>query len=74
MSSIGSASDGTRDISTISNEDMDQLIQSLQQELEMIIEQVEEFKNLWMSVIKTKGKNGVRKLKEVSNNNRQGKC
>ena len=30
----------------------------------MLREQVEEFNNLWMSVIKTTGKNGVRKLKD----------
>ena len=57
MSSIGLASCGTRDISTISNVEKDQLIQSLQQELEMLIEQVEEFNDLRMSVFKTTGKN-----------------
>ena len=40
------------------------MIQSLQQELDELREQVGEFNNLWMSVIKTTGKNGVRKLKE----------
>jgi len=64
MSSIGLAAGGTRDISTISNEEKDELIQSLQQELEMLREQVKEFTNLWMLVIKTTGKNGVRKLKD----------
>jgi hypothetical protein len=64
MSSIGLASGGTRDISTISNEEKAELIISLQQELEMLREQVGEFNNIWMSVIKTTGKNGVRKLKE----------
>ena len=64
MSSIISASGGTRDISTISNEEKDQLIQSLQQECGMLREQVEEFNDLRMSVIKTTGKNGVRKLKD----------
>ena len=46
ISSIGLASGGTRDISTISNEEKDELSQSLQQELEMLREQVEEFNNL----------------------------
>ena len=64
MSSIGLELGGTRDISTISNEEKDKLIISLQQELEMLREQVEEFNNLWMSVIKTAGKHGVRKLKD----------
>jgi hypothetical protein len=64
MSSIGVASGGTRDISTISNEENDKLIISLQQELEMLREQVEEFNNLRISVIQTTGKNGVRNLKE----------
>ena len=63
MSSIGLASGGTKDISTISNEEKDELIISLQQELDMLREQVEEFNNLRMSVIQTTGKNGVRKLK-----------
>jgi hypothetical protein len=40
MSSIGLASGGTRDISTISNDEKDELIKSLQQELEMLREQV----------------------------------
>ncbi len=40
------------------------MIKSLQQELEMLREQLGEFNNLRMSVIKTTGKNGVRKLKE----------
>jgi hypothetical protein len=52
MSSIGLASGGTKDISTISNDEKDKLIKSLQQELEMLREQVGEFNNLWMSVIK----------------------
>jgi hypothetical protein len=64
MSSIGLASGGTRDISTISNEEKDEMIQSLQQELDELREQVGEFNDLRMSVIKTTGKNGVRKLKE----------
>ena len=64
MSSIGLASGGTKDISTISNEEKDELIKSLQEELEMLREQVGEINNLWMSVIKTAGKNGVRKLKD----------
>jgi hypothetical protein len=64
MSSIGLASGETRDISTISNEEKDDLIQSLQQELDELREQVGEFNDLRMSVIKTTGKNGVRKLKE----------
>ncbi len=51
MSSIGLALGGTRDISTISNEEKDKLIISLQQELEMLREQVEEFNDLWMSVM-----------------------
>ncbi len=64
MSSIGLASGGTRDISTISNEGKDELIQSLQQELDELQEQVGEFNDLRMSVIKTTGKNGVSKLKD----------
>ena len=64
MSSISLALGGTRDFSTISNEEKDNLIQSLQQELGMLREQVEEFNNLRMLVIKTAGKNGVRKLKD----------
>jgi hypothetical protein len=36
----------------------------LQQELEILKEQVEEFNDLWKSVIKATGKNGVRKLKD----------
>ena len=64
MSSIGSASGVTRDISTISNEEKDQLIQTLQQEVEILKDQVEEFNNLRNSVIKATGKNGVRKLKD----------
>ena len=64
MSSIGLESGGTRDKSTISNDEKDKLIKSLQQELEMLKEQVEDFNDLWMSVIKRKGKNGVRKLKD----------
>ncbi len=64
MSSIGLTSGGTRDISLISNEEKDELIISLQQKLEMLREQLGELNNLWMSVIKTTGKNGVRKLKD----------
>ena len=64
MSSISLASGETRDISTISNEGKDQLIQSLQQVLWMLREQVEDFNDLRKSVIKTTGKNGVRKLKD----------
>ncbi len=64
MTSIGLASGGTKDISTISNEEKDEMIISLQQELDMLREQVEEFNDLRMSVIKTTGKNGVRKLKD----------
>jgi hypothetical protein len=64
MSSIGLASGGTRDISTINNEEKDKLIHSLQQELDELREQVGEFNDLWMSVIKTTGNNGVRKLKD----------
>ena len=40
------------------------MIKSLQQELGILREQVGEFNNLCMSVIKTTGKNGVRKLKD----------
>ena len=40
------------------------MIQALQQELEMLREQVEEFNNLQMSVIETTGKNSVSKLKD----------
>jgi len=64
MSSISSETGGTPDISTISNYEKDQLIQTLQQEVEVLKDQVEEFNNLWNSVLKSKGKNGVRKLKE----------
>jgi hypothetical protein len=64
MNSIGLASGRTRDISTISNDEKNELIISLQQELEMLREQVGEFNNLRMSVIKTTGNNGVRKLKD----------
>ncbi len=64
MSSIGLASSVTKDISTISNDEKDKLIKSLQQELDMLREQVREFNNLWMPVIKTTGKNAVRKLKD----------
>ena len=64
MSSISSASRGAPDISTISNDEKDQLIQTLQQELEILKDQVEEFNNLWNSVIKATGKNGVRKPKD----------
>ena len=55
MSSISSASGETPDSSTIRNEEKNQLIQSLQQELEILKEQVEEFNNLWKSVIKARG-------------------
>ena len=53
MSSIGLAPGGTWDTSAISNDEKEELIQSLQQELKMLREQVEEFNNLWMLVIKT---------------------
>ena len=75
MSSIGLASGGTKDISTISNEEKDQLIIPLQQELDMLREQVEEFNDLWMSVIKTTGKKWCEEIERtLSNYNRQGKC
>ena len=64
MNSIGLASGGTHDIYTISNEEKDQLIQTLQQEVDTLKDQEEEFNNLWNSVIKATGKNGVRKLKD----------
>ena len=64
MSSISSASGVTRDISTISNEEKDQLIQTFQQEVEILKDQVEEFNNLRNSVTRAMGKNGVRKLKD----------
>ena len=64
MSSISLATGGTPDISTISNDDKDQLIQTLQQEVELLKYQVEEFNNLWNSVLKATGKNSVRKLKD----------
>ena len=63
ISSIISATGGTPDISTISNEEKDQLIQILQKEVELLKDQVEEFNNLWNSVLKATGKKGVRKLK-----------
>ena len=64
MSSISSATGGTPDISTTSNDEKDQLIQTLQQEVEVLKDQIEEFNNLWNSVLKKTGKNGVRKLKD----------
>jgi len=64
MSSISLASGLTCDISTISNEEKDQLIQSLQQEFEILKEHVTEFNNLQMLVIKAREENGVRKLKD----------
>ncbi len=45
-------------------EEKDAIIKSLQWELGMLKEQVEEFNDLRMSVIKVTGKNGVRKLKD----------
>ena len=47
MNSISSATGGTPDISTISNDEKDQLIHTLQQEVEVLKDQVEEFNNLW---------------------------
>ena len=48
MSSIGSASGVTRDISTISNEKKDQLIQTLQKEVKKFKDQVEVLQcNIW---------------------------
>ena len=41
------------------------MIQTLQQEVETFKDQVEEFNNLWSSVSKDTGKNGVRKLKDT---------
>ena len=64
MSSISLATGRTPDISTISNDEKDQLIQTLQQEVEVLKDQVEEFNNLRNSVLKATGKNGVRKLKD----------
>jgi hypothetical protein len=64
MISISSATGRTLDISTISNDEKDQLIQTLQQEVEVLKDQVEEFNNLRNSVLKATGKNGVRKLKD----------
>ena len=43
MSNISSASGVIRSISTIINEEKDQLIQTLQQEVEILKDQVEEF-------------------------------
>ncbi len=64
MSSISLGTGGTPDIPTISNDEKDQLIQTLQQEVEVLKDQVEEFNNLWNSVHKATGTNGVRKLKD----------
>ena len=64
MSSISLETGGTPDISTISNEEKDQLIQTLQQEVEVSKDQVQELNNLRNSVLKATGKNGVRKLKD----------
>ena len=65
MGSISSATGVTPDISTISNDEKDQLIQTLRQEVELLKDQVEEFNNLWNSVLKAVGKNGIRKLKDT---------
>ena len=64
MSSISSATGGTPDISTTSNEEKDRVIQTLQQVVEVLKYQVEEFNNLRNSVLKATGNNGVRKLKD----------
>ena len=56
MSSISSASGVTCDISTISNDEKGQLIQTLQKEVEILKDQVKEFNNLWNSVTKATGK------------------
>ena len=64
MSSISSASGGTNDVSTKSNEEKDDLIVSLQRELGMLKGQVKEFNDLRLSIIKVTGKNGVRKSKD----------
>ena len=64
MSSISLATGGKPDISTISNDEKYQLDQTLQQEVELLKDQVEEFNNLRNSVIKATGKNGIRKLKD----------
>jgi len=64
MSSIGLALGGTHDVFNIGNDKKDNLIQSLQQELGMLKEEIEEFNNLQMLVTKTTRKNGVIKLIE----------
>jgi len=63
MSSISLETGGTPVISTISNDEKYQLIQTLQQEVELLKDRVEEFNNLWNSVLKATGENCVRKLK-----------
>ena len=63
MGSISSASNVTT-LSSHNVEEKDAIIESLQRELGMLKEQVEEFNDLRMSVIKVTGKNGVRKLKD----------
>ena len=64
MSSISLETGQTPDISNISNDEKDQLIQTLHQEVEVLKDQVEEFNNLWNTVLKAAGNNGVRKLKD----------
>ena len=63
MGSISLASNVTT-LSSNNVEEKDAIIESLQRELGMLKEQVEEFNDLRMSVIKVTGKNGVRKLKD----------
>ena len=75
ISSISLATGGTPDISTISNDEKDQLIQTLKQEVELLKDQIEEFNNLQNSVLKATGKNGVRKLTDkYSTTNDKVKC
>ena len=64
MSSISSALGGNLNISTISNDEKDQLVQTLQQEVETLKDQEEEFNNLRNSMIKAKEKNNVLKMKD----------
>jgi hypothetical protein len=63
MGSISLASNVTI-LSSHNVEEKDAIIKSLQRELGMLKEQVEEFNDLQMLVIKVTGKNGVRKLKD----------
>ncbi len=63
MGSISLASNITT-LSSHNVEEKDAIIELLQWEFGMLKEQVEEFNNLQMLVIKVTGKNGVRKLKE----------